>query len=105
MIANSIEDYDDELSRELTELTVEANLRVRELGFKPYIAPALSSGAISILLTLSGEWNYSSVYLGEAFMGIKNRINKEKNVVEVEDLPLPQELFVRIERAYENLKR
>lgn len=105
VIANSIENYDDELSRELTELTVEANLRVRELGFKPYIAPALSSGAISILLTLSGEWNYSSVYLGEAFLGMKNRINKEKNVIEVEDLPLPQKLFERIERAYENLKR
>ena len=38
--ANSISDYDEELSRELTELTKTANLRMRELGFKPYAAPA-----------------------------------------------------------------
>ena len=79
VIANSIENYDDEVSRELTALTVAANLKVRELGFKPYIAPALSSGAISLLLTLRGEWNYSSVYMGKgtegAFLGIKNRID------------------------------
>ena len=54
VIADSIRDYDDVLSRELTELTVSANMRVRELGYKPYIAPALSSAAISILLTLQG---------------------------------------------------
>jgi len=60
IIANSIYNYDDELSKELTKLTVEANLEVRKTGFKPYIAPALSSGAISIIYTLSGKWHYSS---------------------------------------------
>lgn len=78
VIANSIVNYDDDLSRELTKKTVEANLRVRELGFKPYFAPAFSSGAMSLLLTLAGEWNYSSVYLGKggkgAFLGVRNRI-------------------------------
>ncbi len=105
VIANSIENYDDELSRELTELTVEANLRVRELGFKPYLAPAVSSGAISLLLTLGGQWNYSSVYLGNkdrgAFLGIKNRIVGE--AVEIEDTELPEKLYERIETAYQNL--
>ena len=105
VIANSIENYDDDLSRELTRLTVEANLRVREAGFKPYIAPAISSGAISLILTLKGEWHYSSVYLGNgadgAFLGIKNRINRE--AVETEDPALPEALFLRIKSAYENL--
>ena len=105
VIANSIENYDDELSKELTKLTVEANLRVRDLGFKPYLAPAISSGAVSLLLTLQGEWNYSSVYFGKgtsgAFMGVKNRINDIE--AEFEDLPLPEKLFVRIENAYKNL--
>lgn len=121
VIANSIENYDDKISRELTKLTVEANLRVRDLGFKPYIAPAISSGTVSLLLTLAGEWNYSSVYLGErrikredkggayargsgmrgAFLGIKNRICGRG--VEIEDLPLPQKLYERIETAYRNL--
>ena len=107
VIANSIENYDDEISRELTALTVEANLKVRELGFKPYIAPALSSGAISLLLTLRGEWNYSSVYLGNgaegAFLGIKNRIDPANGEIIIEDLPLPQKLYDRIENAYRNL--
>jgi len=106
VIANSIENYDHELSLELTKLTVEANLQVRALGFKPYFAPAFSSGAISLLLTLMGQWNCSSVYLGKgmdgAFLGIKNRINKDGSV-EIEDLPLPQKLYERIEHAYRNL--
>ena len=107
VIANSIENYDDEVSRELTALTVAANLKVRELGFKPYIAPALSSGAISLLLTLRGEWNYSSVYMGKgtegAFLGIKNRIDPASCEVIIEDLLLPQKLYDRIENAYRNL--
>ncbi len=44
VIANSLSHYDDALSRELTELTETANLRIRDLGFKPYVAPAVSSG-------------------------------------------------------------
>lgn len=105
VIANSIENYDDALSKELTKQTVEANLRVRELGFKPYLAPAISSGAVSLLLTLQGEWNYSSVYFGKgtegAFMGVKNRINGDET--EFEDILLPEALYVRIENAYKNL--
>lgn len=106
VIANSIENYDHELSLELTKLTVEANLQVRALGFKPYFAPAFSSGAISLLLTLMGEWNCSSVYMGSgqngAFLGIKNRICEDGRV-QIEDLPLPQKLYERIEHAYRNL--
>ena len=51
--------------------------------------------------------NYSSVYLGGgkqgAFLGIRNRICGDK--VEIEDLPLPEELYKRIEKAYINLCR
>lgn len=117
VIANSIERYDDALSRELTKLTVEANLEVRALGFKPYLAPAISSGAMSVLRTLRGQWHYSSVYLGEplkggedgslqahgAFLGIKNRIAPDGCTLEYENLPLPAELFERIRTAYDNL--
>lgn len=69
VVANSIENYDDALSRQLTTLTVEANLRVRDLGFKPYLAPALSSGAMSVIRTLQGKWHYSSIYLGSGPAG------------------------------------
>jgi hypothetical protein len=107
VVADSIEHYDPELSMELTRLTVESNLRTRELGFKPYIAPAFSSGVLSVLCTLRGEWHYSSFYMGDgskgAFLGAKNRLRD--GVAEVENLPLPPQLFGRIRRAYENLCR
>lgn len=107
VIANSIVKYDDEISKELTVLAAEANLRAREIGYKPYIAPALSSGAISLLLTISGEWHYSSVYLGTgkqgAFMGVKNRMGP-KGII-IEDVPLPDILFERIKASYDELCR
>lgn len=102
VIANSIENYDDIVSRELTTLAVEANIRTRELGFKPYIAPALSSAAISIVLTLRGEWHYSSNFLGGVYMGCKNRTTKFG--LEIESLPLPEVLYCRIEKAFQNLE-
>lgn len=102
VIANSIARYDDALSRELTRLAVEANLRTRELGFKPYVAPAISSAALSILLTLRGEWHYSSNFLGGIYMGCKNRATAFG--LEMETLPLPEKLFARIRKAAENLE-
>lgn len=105
VIANSVEHYDNDLSLALTKRTVEANVKIRELGFKPYIAPALSSAAISILLTLRGEWHYSSLYLGDgtkgAFLGIKNRLTVDGPIYE--DLALPEALYARIRTAYHNL--
>ena len=105
VIANSIEHYDDEASLLLTKSAAECNLRVRELGFKPYIAPALSSAAIPILLTLRGEWHYSSVFMGDgdrgAFLGVRNRLTE--NGTEYEDIAVPDALFDRIDSAYKKL--
>jgi len=103
VIANSIKDYNDELSLELTKLTIEANLKTRDIGFKPYIAPALSSGAISLILTLKGEWHYSSNFFGGIYFGSKNRITEAG--IEIEELPLPEVLFRRIEKAYKGLEK
>ena len=97
VIADSIEHYNDALSCELTEKVVKANLVVRELGFKPYVAPAMSSGAISLLLTLRGEWHYGSVFLGGAFMGCKTRMTAMGQ--QIECLPLPDALYTRIQAA------
>ena len=102
VVANSIADYDDEASRELTRLTTSANLKIRELGFKPYVAPAVSSGALSILENLRGNWHYSSAWFGGAFLGMRNRRCEEGLLVE--DLPLDDRLFERIERAYRALE-
>lgn len=102
-IANSLSQYDEELSRELTERTVTANLKMRELGFKPYVAPALSSGALSLLLTLRGEWHCGSVFLDGVYMGCKNRYTSAG--IETELLPsIPDALFAHIEDAAEHLR-
>ena len=102
-IANSIDHYDEEVSRELTHRTVTANLVMREIGFKPYVAPALSSGALSILLTLRGAWHCGSVFLDGVFMGVKNRYTPAG--VETELLPrIPDPLFGHIREAAEHLK-
>ena len=102
-IANSIQNYDEEISQELTQLTVTANLKMREIGFKPYVAPALSSGALSLLLTLRGEWHCGSVFLDGVYMGVKNRCTPAG--VETELLPrIPDPLFGHIREAAEHLK-
>ena len=102
VVADSIEHYDDAISRELTERVVKANLEMRAMGFKPFVAPAFSSGALSILLMLRGEWHCASVYLGGIFMGVKNRYTPQG--LETEILPLPEQLFLRIAEAEAALK-
>lgn len=98
IIADSIKNYNHELSLELTEKTQNANIRVRETGFKPYIAPALSSGAISLLSVLKGDWNYSSTFIGGVFMGAKNRLLPSGT--ELERLDIPDKLFLRLQDTY-----
>ena len=102
VVADSIENYNDELSKELTPLTVTANLHMRAIGYKPFVAPAFSSGAISILMCLRGQWHCGSVFLGGIYMGVKNRYTA--NGLEAEILPLPDALYDRIVFAEENLK-
>lgn len=102
VIANSIRHYDDALSRRLTEQAVRANLRMRELGFKPYIAPALSSGALSLLLCLRGRWHCSSTYLDGVFMGARNRVLPTGT--DLERLPLPQALQDRLQTTMDRLR-
>ena len=74
VLANSIEHYDDTLSRELTDRVAHANLEMRKLGYKPYVAPALSSGALTLLALLRGQWHYASVYMDGIFMGCRQRL-------------------------------
>jgi len=97
VLANSIAHYDDALSRELTEKVAHANLEMRRLGYKPYAAPALSSGALSLLALLRGQWHYSSVFDGTVFMGCRNRLTADG--IEVEHLELPEALQKRIDET------
>lgn len=102
IIANSIKNYDHDLSLKLTELTQNANLEVRKLGFKPYIAPALSSGAISLINTISGNWHYSALYFDGAFIGTKNRLLESG--CDWERYDFPEKLYKRLEETHSYLK-
>lgn len=102
VIADSIENYNEEISLFLTEKARTANLELRKTGFKPYIAPALSSGALSIIATIKGEWHYSATFMGGVYMGSKNRLTQEGT--EVENLDLPDALYHRLETTYHKLR-
>lgn len=102
VIADSIENYNDMISKDLTEKTKTANLKLRELGFKPYVAPALSSGALSILASIKGQWHYSATFIGGVYFGARNRLLPSG--VELERLPIPEKLFLRLENTYESLR-
>ena len=86
IIADSIINYNEVLSESLTHSTKIANLEVRSTGFKPYIAPALSSGALSILATINSKWHYSATFIGGTFMGCKNRLLPSGTELETTDL-------------------
>ncbi|MCJ7688788.1 MAG: lactate dehydrogenase [Clostridiaceae bacterium] len=86
IIADSIVNYNEVLSDALTHSTKTANLEVRSTGFKPYIAPALSSGALSILATINSQWHYSATFIGGTFMGCKNRLLPSGTQLETLDL-------------------
>lgn len=101
IVADSIENYDEDLSLYLTEKVQNANLAVRAAGFKPYIAPALSSGSLSIISTIKGEWHYSATFMGGVFMGSKNRF--DKSGIELERLDIPKPLWKRLENTFESL--
>ena len=102
VIANSIEAYDEKLSNGLTEAAKHANLKIRETGFKPFVAPALSSGALSILATIRGEWHHSTHFMGGVFMGSKNRMSTMG--IEPERVPLPDALKKKLNETYEMLE-
>ncbi|HAJ32634.1 MAG TPA: lactate dehydrogenase [Candidatus Atribacteria bacterium] len=101
VIANSLKKYDESLSEMLTAQTVKANLEVRRTGFKPYVAPALSSGSYPLIATMSGKWHYSATFIGGVFMGAKNR--SIKSGIEIERLDLPVILVEKIKRSYQEL--
>ena len=100
--ANDCENYDSELSEELTRKTVEANRVVRALGFKPYIAPALSSACLSILDLVRGRPFYGAIPMGGVYFGCRC-VRGAFGFAPVHQ-PLHERLQARIERAWTELK-
>ncbi len=102
VVANSITQYEEDKSLLLTEATLNANHLVRETGFKPYIAPALSSGALSILSMIRGDWHLSANFLGGVYFGAANQLLDSG--VEFERLTLPSSLMERLKKTHRRLE-
>ncbi len=102
IVANDPVDYDAERSAELTRLTVGANLEVRALGFKPYVAPALSSAALSILSLLRGEPFLGAVPMGGVYFGCRSRLTDRGFAAVREDMH--PALAARLESAWNKLR-
>lgn len=101
IVADSIENYNEEISNYLTERTLKANLEVRGFGYKPFVAPSLSSGSLSLIATMKGDWFYGSTYVKEVYMGAKSRLLASG--IEVEQVKLPEALLGKIEETYDKL--
>lgn len=95
-------EYDHELSMTLTQDTVTANLKVRDLGYKPYIAPGISSAAISVLRTLRGEFHDGAMAMDGAYFGC--RLRSTTLGVQPERVELHPELLERMLTVYESLR-
>lgn len=102
IVANHPTSYDAALSEALTQDTISANLRVRELGFKPYIAPALSSAAVSILRLVRGQTHYGAIPIGGAYFGCQSRMTAQGLSVPRE--PLHPALYGRIQAVHKMLE-
>ncbi len=103
VVADNVEQYDQEKSRYLTEKVLQANMELRKIGFKPYIAPAISSGALSLVALMEGEWHYSAGFLGGIFWGSRNR--QTPVGLEWEQFNLSQELLTDLKKSYANIKK
>ncbi len=95
--------YDEQTSLKLTEDVISANLKVRELGFKPYIAPAISSGALTICALLEGGWQHSAVSFGNVFLGMKYK--RVENGIIIEAIANNELIKARLKTSIENLEQ
>ena len=102
VVANDPRDYDPAISEELTRRTVGANLEVRALGFKPYIAPAISSAALSVLRLLRGDPFPGAVPMGGVWFGCRSRLTDRGFELLREDLH--PDLQARLQAAWKKLK-
>lgn len=103
VVANApCDGYDPAISRLLTQDTRTMNLRVRDLGYKPYIAPGLSSACVSILRLLRGQHHYGAIPLGGVYFGCESVMTPHGPRIFRESLH--PELLKQITAAYQELK-
>lgn len=102
IVVNNPSAYNEEASSKLTQLTVEANLEVRQAGYKPFIAPALSSGALSLINTMKGQWHDSAVMLNGVYIGCRNKLSTQG--VQLERQEVDPKILEKIDQVVKVLK-
>lgn len=102
VLANDPVNYNDAASQALTEKVAAMNLDVRALGYKPYIAPAVSSGAMTLLATLRGDWAYSATYMDGCYFGCANRW--QNGLPQIETTAVSDALYVRLHTSIRELQ-
>lgn len=108
VINSTVNHFDMERSRAITDLTISANLRVRDLGFKPYIAPAISSAAYAITALLEGRWQHSAIPFNGQYLGVLNKVSTTGIVIKtIRYNPIIdqwiQQVLSQLEKNYESL--
>ncbi|MBN2797135.1 MAG: lactate dehydrogenase [Clostridia bacterium] len=104
IIADDMSNYNEKKSLALTQKTVEANLDVRAVGYKPFIAPALSSAALAISDCLRGKEHHSTTYINGVYFGCRNQQIGD-HLFAVEKYHMPELLMKRLNKTYEELKK
>ncbi|MCR5482451.1 MAG: hypothetical protein K6F52_06615 [Clostridia bacterium] len=104
IFANSLGEFDEELSKEMTRMLQKSAMKIKMTGAAPYICTAVASGTHSVIAFLKEEWHYSTVYLGKpgekgGFFGIFNRPYESENLIEKE--AVPDVLFHMLSAAFE----
>lgn len=103
IVADSLVNYNHEKSLLLTEKTLNSNLEIRSFGYKPFVAPSLSSGALSILATISGNYFYGSSFMGGVYMGSKMKLIESG--IEIPKYNFNAKLKKRLIETYNDLRR
>lgn len=103
VVADSIFNYNEKVSELLTVKTKNANLDVRTFGFKPYVAPAFSSGVLSLVETFKGNWHYSATCIGGVFLGSRNRLLSSGSLLET--YKFSEKLYKKLQNTFNYLEK
>lgn len=108
-VANDATDFDMQQSIELSQLTLQENMVIRSFGYKPYLAPALSSAAIAITDMLNGQLHYSSQFLGQFSWGERYQFSPKglllRKLEHDELRNVVQQTYKQVGEAYESANR
>ena len=102
VVSDDVKKEDQTQGIALTHKVVHSNLDMRALGYKPFIAPAMSSGAISIVKMLMGQWHYSAQFLNGIYWGSAYR--RLSHGMQIETPCVSSTLRERIEETYRSLE-